>query len=419
MIMKKRLKLINTADKCIEVTKAPSTLEESRKKPTYFTRNRKMNFPKAIYFMLNMLNESTQVALNRFFKNIGEEETHMSQQAFSKARSHFDHTPFEKMFRGIVLEQYGGEYETDLWNGWKILAIDGTAVALPNTQELRDRFGVSGAKADSATARGSILYDVLTDRIMDASIGKYGRSERKFAKDHIAQLQNICDTEHTMIIFDRGYASLDLIQCLEQAGLHFLMRVRRKWALAVDAADSNSLVKLDAETTVRVVKFMLPSGEQETLITNLFDLPEEVFPTLYFYRWPVETKFDIVKNKLELENFSGRTENAVLQDFWACMLLANIAAVAKDEANELVRAQRSGKENKYVYIPNMNQLIGSLKDAYIDAVFLPSERKRRKRMNAVIAQIARAVIPVRPGRSVERQLSTRKSKFHHNHKSNC
>lgn len=143
MILKKRLKLINTADECTKVTKAPSTLEESRKKPTYFTRNRKMNFSKAIYFMLNMLNESTQVALNRFFKNIGEKETHMSQQAFSKARSHFDHTPFEKMFRRIVQIQYGGEYETDLWNGWRVLAIDGTAIALPNAQKLRDCFGVS------------------------------------------------------------------------------------------------------------------------------------------------------------------------------------------------------------------------------------------------------------------------------------
>lgn len=200
---------------------------------------------------------------------------------------------------------------------------------------------------------------------------------------------------------------------------NFLMRVRKKWNRAIDTAKSDSLVKLDAETTVRVVKIMLPSGEQETLITNLFDLAEEVFQSLYFYRWPVETKFDLVKNKLELENFSGRTENAVLQDFWVCMLLANIVAVAKDEANELVREQRSDKDNKYVYVPNMNQLIGSLKDAYIDAVFLRSERKCRRSMNAVIAQIARAVIPVRPGHSVARQLSTRKTKFHHNHKSNC
>lgn len=420
MNLKKELKLIHTVDECEKITQTPSTLEQARKKDTYFTRNRKMNFEKAVYFLLNMLNESTQVALNRFFKNIGDEETHMSQQAFSKARSHFDHSPFEKMFRRIVEMQYSGEYELNHWNGWNILAIDGTGIALPNTQELRDIFGTSGAKSDSATARGSILYDVLNDRILDAAIGKYKRSEREFAKDHIKQLTKIGDLEHTLIIFDRGYPSLDLIHSLNQSGLHFLMRVRRKWKRDVDAAvQPDSLVKLDENTTVRVVKFILPSGEQETLITNLFEFSAEVFPSLYFFRWPVESKFDVVKNKLQLENFSGRTENAILQDFWACMHLSNIAAVAKDEADELVQEQRAKKDNKYVYTPNMNQLIGSLKDAYIDAVFMRLNRKRIKYMNAVIAQIARAIIPIRPGRSIPRPLSPRKSKFHHNHKSNC
>jgi hypothetical protein len=190
------------------------------------------------------------------------------------------------------------------------------------------------------------------------------------------------------------------------------MRVRKKCNLAVDAANQpDNLVKLDDETIVKVVKFLLPSGDQETLITNLFDLPAEAFPTLYFYRWPVETKFDVVKNKLELGNFSGRTENVVLQDFWACMHLSNISAVAKSEANELVHEQRTGKDNKYVYSPNVNQLIGSLRDAYIDACFIRSKRKRLKRINAVIAQIAHVAVP--------RPLFPRKSKFHHNHKSNC
>jgi len=74
-------------------------------------------------------------------------------------------------------------------------------------QELRDTFGVSGAKSDSATARGSILYDVLNDKIVDAAIGKYSRSEREFAKEHISQLAKICKSKQTIIIFDRGYPS--------------------------------------------------------------------------------------------------------------------------------------------------------------------------------------------------------------------
>jgi len=215
------------------------------------------------------------------------------------------------------------------------------------------------------------------------------------------------------------FLEVPLIQYLNQTGLHFLMRVRRKWNLDVDVAPSDSLIKLDMNTTVRVVKFDLPSGEQETLITNLFEVSADAFPTLYFYRWPIEVKFDLVKNKLELENFSGRTKNAVLQDFWTCMHLANIAAIANDEANELVQEQRTEKSNKYVYTPNMNQLIGLLKDAYIDAVFMHSKHKRRKRMEAVIAQIVYAIVPIRPSRSIPRPLSPQNAKFHHNHKSNC
>jgi hypothetical protein len=36
------------------------------------------------------------------------------------------------------------------------------------------------------------------------------------------------------------------------------------------------------ETTVRVVKFQLSSGETETLVTNLFALPVGEFSELYF-----------------------------------------------------------------------------------------------------------------------------------------
>jgi hypothetical protein len=53
----------------------------------------------------------------------------MSQQVFSKARSHFDHTPFEAMFREVTEEQYRGEYDLEHWKGYQILAVDGSEIA--------------------------------------------------------------------------------------------------------------------------------------------------------------------------------------------------------------------------------------------------------------------------------------------------
>jgi hypothetical protein len=46
-----------------------------------------MPFKKLIYFMLSMIKESSQNALERYFGKIGE-TIHMNQQAFCLARQH-------------------------------------------------------------------------------------------------------------------------------------------------------------------------------------------------------------------------------------------------------------------------------------------------------------------------------------------
>lgn len=392
---------------------------KARLKSSYFTRNRKIDFTSLLYFLLNFQKESAQTGLNRFFKLIGKPEIHMSEQAFSKARNHFDHTPFETMMRETVAEQYSGQYDLAEWNGWKVFAIDGTTVALPDKANLCIAFGASGRKKDSATAQVSILYDITNDWIVDAEIGGYMCHETQLAQKHISRMSQLSLTEHSLVIFDRGYPCADLISCLNKNCLHFLMRCHRKWNTQVDETDSPDFqVKLRDHSIIRVIKFKLPSGEMETLITNLFDLSHEAFQQLYFMRWPIESKYDIVKNKLELENFSGYSPNSIRQDFWACMLLANVAAVAKKDADDTVQNIRSDSKNRYHYIPNINQLIGSLKDQFIAACLIPSAPDRAKAIDLIVMEISRAVVPVRPGRSSPRNPWPRKSKFCFNHKSN-
>ena len=66
------------------VLKVKSTLINSRFRPEYFTRKRKMPFEKLLKFMLSMYRTSSQNALNKFFEK---EDITMSQQALSKARN--------------------------------------------------------------------------------------------------------------------------------------------------------------------------------------------------------------------------------------------------------------------------------------------------------------------------------------------
>lgn len=343
----------------------------------------------------------------------------MTQQAFGKARSHFDHSPFETMMRVTVEDQYGAEDDLEHLNGRYIFAIDGTSIALPDKKELRAAFGASGRKKDSATARASILYDVTNDWIVDAAMDGYAHPEREHAKSHIDYLKRLNLQRECLLVFDRGYPSAELIRYIEKQHFHYLMRCPAKWNVVVDETPSTDFtVTLSGGSIMRVIKFPLPSGEVETLISNLFDDPESAFPMLYSLRWPIEGKYDIVKNKLEIGCFSGYSKNAILQDFWICMLLCNIASTAKHEADLLVQRKRSDSHNKLRYIPNVNQLIGSLKDQFICACALSVPDERNSAIDSIILEISHAVVPVRPGRSFWRNPWPRKSRNHFNLKSN-
>jgi hypothetical protein len=380
-----------------------------------------MPFKKLIYFMLGMIKESSQNALERYFGKAGE-TTHMSQQAFSLARQNIKWEALRELFETTVRETY--RLGIKRWKGFRLFAIDGTTISLPADKELRACFGTAGAGQTSPTARGSLLYDVCNDLIADALIEPMAADERSLAKRHIEKLITLEGFGKELILFDRGYASKELIQRLKSQNISFLMRVRRKFDTGIDALPRGSfettLYKDDEPITVRVVKFPLPSGEIETLITDLKDrkysMPE--FKRLYFKRWPVETKYDELKKKLEIETFSGRIADNIRQDFYAAMTIDNIASGLYWEAQEEVEKEQRHKENKWEYQVNVNHEIGVLKDRLILALLEDDARRRGSMLDEIINLLKKRIIPIRPNRSLPRNIP-RKARFHHNHKSNC
>lgn len=408
--------LLECAERIRAIFSSPHTMEEARTEARHFTRNRKMPFARLLAYLLHGSKGATQSVLNQFLQGL-EEGIHMTQQALSKARTHFDHSPFLKAFYEVVNAEYNlsNDPNPPRRYGYKFLAIDGSVIPLPNFPELKKLFGdVKG----SPSARADIALDVLNDRIVEAEFGPLSGDERSMAIEHIRKLKGRIRMEDTVFLFDRGYPSKEMIEAILQAGAHFIMRVRRKFNVDVDAAPmGSSVVILGGGIRVRVVKFTLPSGQTETLISDLFDMEESAFQELYFLRWGVEEKYDVVKNKLELPNFTGRTVNVLYQDFWISMLLANVASVAKAESDGKAQAKRRGKTNKYQYQTNVNNAIASLRNRFADAVFCPDPSLRATRVDAIICEIAASAVPQRPDRNVPRNKA-RKAKYHHNKKSN-
>lgn len=80
-------------------------------------------------------------------------------------------------------------------------------------------------------------------------------------------------------------------------------------------------------------------NEIEVLATNILnDLTLEDFKHSYPMRWGVETFFHRVKNRLNLENFTGKSKESVWQDFWSTILVCNREAVASHKTNQDLKA---------------------------------------------------------------------------------
>jgi hypothetical protein len=403
------------------VVTSPETLEKARNRPEDFTRNRTMPFSDLLLFLLNPAKECLQIKLNNFLKAIGKREKRMTQQAVSKARSHFDHSPFEEMTRKLVEKEYSGEFPLESWNGYHVFGIDGSIVVVPNTPALQKEFGVSGRSSTCASAGMSILCDILHDWIVDASINRFPQDERMSAKEHVVFLKTeLAHLEKKLILLDRGYPSEDLLTYLQEEGLFFLCRCQKSWIGAVENAPmGDSVCEIGNGQKVRVFKFSLSSGEMETLVTNLFDVPSSELPGLYFLRWGVEGKYDVLKNKVQLENFSGYTKNAILQDFWASITLTILVAIAKKEADEKLQRRIGNKPNRRKQMPNVSQLVGSLKDEFILICRYQSDFSRQLAIDRVIEQISRAVSTVRPDRPPHpRSNFPKKKQYPINRKSN-
>jgi hypothetical protein len=167
--------------------------------------------------------------------------------------------------------------------------------------------------------------------------------------------------------------------------------------------------------------FRLASGEREALLTNVEkeELDASAFPELYYKRWPIETKYNQLKQKFELENFSGRLADHIKQDFYAMMTVSNMLSSGLREANEKIPKGRTKKKRKYEYRANVNHAVGVLKDRLVGILITDDILTRKYLYRELVSEIRWRIVPVRPNREVSRKEYLKKPHFHHNHKSNC
>lgn len=392
----------NWIDKCLENAGL-------RLKDTAFMRTRKLSAKLMLYLILHRVYTSLQLELDDFYDGI--DCAHVSKQAFSKARQQLN-PEFVRGFFDMTAEEAAKDKTMPTYCGMRLIAIDGSDISLENAPELKQSFGCSGPKKDAATALCSTAYGPLDHIIYDCRIDSYIKDERDLARMHVGRLEEL-GLKGSLLLFDRWYPSAEFISFLLKEGFHFVMRARSKWNLEADKVKTQDWIPLEHEgkhLSVRVLKVNLPTGEIETLLTSLNQkqLPIRKAAKLYFKRWAVETSYDLLKSKLQLENFSGKTVVSVKQDFYATMYLANLASFISADADEKITQADADKNLKYPRRSSSNRTIHILRNAFIRMLLEPDATIRDAMLQRIVDTIAQKPVSVVTNRSYARGIPREK-----------
>lgn len=381
-------------------------LDRSKNDPSAFTRNRKLGFTSVFCLVLNILSRTLQIELDDYIDCVlGKHDLSVSKQAFSKARKNIRWEAYEELFK-LSAETVMNHYSKNKFCGYRIFAIDGSEFRLDKNQDIDSVFTNRPNMANSkTTVRFSTLTDVLNGFVLSAKIGSIEKAERTFAHEHISEMKESLDSRD-IVIFDRGYASKEMVAFMTQQKCKYLMRLQpSSFKAAYNSSKRDYYTEITYEKKsyrIRVIKLRLSTGETETLITNIrkSELKKKNFKKLYSLRWGIETRYNSIKHKLMLERPSGRTVLSVLQDFYANMFLTNcVRAIAVDVSHKINDLK---KDCKYSYAPNENLIIGYMKHRLVRIIYSRSYYLIEELLLLALKQ----PVPIKPGRSFFRSPDT-------------
>jgi len=374
---------------------------------------------------------SIQRELDKFYSQISNEDytiRQVTKSAFTQARAKLNSWAFTRLNEVAVNTFYeNAPYHT--WHDMRILAVDGTRLVLPNHKSVEQEFGKHhfGPNADSprSMAIGSMLYDVLNHLTLDAQLAPYSSSERDLLYKHLDKVE-----KGDLLLLDRGYPSFALFFILKARGIEFAVRMKEDWWLSVKefkesgekerivsfSLPSKDIEKLaqypDFDKTIqcRLLRIELEDGNVEILCTSLTDIEKykhSEFKALYHYRWNEEEAYKLLKSRIELESFSGKTARAVHQDFQAKVFLLTLTAAYAHPVEEKVRAEfKADKERKYSQKINRTNAISATINSMV-SFFIKQKSVQTLSIFDDIVYKTREII--RPNRSVKRKHKPKKT----------
>jgi len=377
-----------------ETLQSDATRTQFRRQPTAFTRQRQLPFAYIAVLLLRGHKVSQQNALNKVFRELDLLAALPTASAYCQARQKLDPQLFAHLNHQVVSDYYA--LSTDdaslvRWHGHRLLGADGTRLNLPDTPALREQFGVQGNQHETfPQATGVVLYDLGNALGLAATFGRVSGEKTPLFEQLWPSTQ-----PNDVLVLDRNFADYEIIAYALHSGRHVVIRcpyqfnaVKRFWdsdatdeVVTLTVPDSAFLRPgvrggtLPTTVQVRLLKFTLPSGETEVLLTTLCDAqtyPHADFYALYGQRWGQETYYDRFKNIFEVERWSGQNLVALQQDFFGVLFLMTLESVLAHEAqaaltqrDQVRQPKTPAQVNRVVsYVALVDQTVALLLDPH-------------------------------------------------------
>lgn len=413
-------------------------------KRNVFVRNRKMPLEDLAFSMINRKGLTLKLEL-RGYMNISHPGIQISKPGYLKQRMKLNPEAFIDLYQFHNRNFYSDpDAELYTFHGFLVLAVDGSDINIPTTPETVAMFGDAAVRGGKPCAQIGLgcLYDALNRMILDASCSRIKFNEMAVAEAQIKKVRDTIGDLPFLVTMDRGYPSMPAFLRMINDGTYFVARLKssdfkaEQQALSSDDEDvdirltksrrrhyigteDETLVMSRESFPLRMVRVWLDEDktEYEILASNLprDRFPADCFGELYHLRWRIETAYQTLKDRLQMENFTGTKPILLEQDIYSTIYVSNIA---EDIARDIEQEQAGHLKNDYKHRMAVNRTlcIGLLKSDLIYILLEKDPQKQDELFQKLYDEISENIVPVRPDRHYRRTKGQLASNYSNTHK---
>ena len=263
-----------------------------------------------------------------------------AKSAISQARTRLGVEPVKRLYQEVVKPIATEQTQGAWYRGWKVVALDGFTLEVPDTEANRAAFArpesPSGGESAYPRVRGVALAEVGTHVLFAAEVDSYATGEITLAKRVLPRLG-----PGMLCLADRYFPGYALWKQALETGAELVWRIRENIRLPVQEhlPDGSCLAhfypkwengKPQGEAIpVRVIDYQVDGGEKIRIITSILDwkrAPAAELAQLYHERWEFETALDEFKTHLRGARtvLRSQTPELVKQEIYG-LLLAHFA----------------------------------------------------------------------------------------------